>query len=317
VKGHIASLLEVGTGFHPELTGRENIFLNGAIMGMDRSEIRRKFDEIVDFSGVGQFIDTPVKRYSSGMYVRLGFAVAAHLDPDILVVDEVLAVGDAAFQKKAISKMQEVSTGEGRTVLFVSHNMASIEKLCPNAILLENGAIKHKGPSRETIDMYLDQNDNEDYEAYAEITGPEAKHRVLKAVRLLNDKDQQSGLFRVGDKIIFELCLDSGEIPLYSPRMVVSISNRRLGPICNFVTDQMVNQPFKVEGKTVVRCVWDKCYLIPGKYNVSIKIGGNQTEKIDSILHFQLLENDIYVTGKEIAGNPATVIIPNGHWQFV
>jgi len=133
VKGRIASLLEVGTGFHPELTGRENIYLNGAIMGMNRDEIRRKFDEIVEFSGVEKFIDTPVKRYSSGMYVRLAFAVAAHLEPEILIIDEVLAVGDAQFQKKCLGKMQEVGK-EGRTVLFVSHNMGAIERLCSSAI---------------------------------------------------------------------------------------------------------------------------------------------------------------------------------------
>ena len=138
-RGRIASLLEVGTGFHSEMTGRENIYMNGAIMGMTKHEISRKFDEIVDFSGCERYIDTPVKRYSSGMTVRLGFAVAAHLEPEILVIDEVLAVGDAEFQKKAIGKMQEVSRGEGRTVLFVSHNMASVKNLCHTGVVLENG----------------------------------------------------------------------------------------------------------------------------------------------------------------------------------
>jgi lipopolysaccharide transport system ATP-binding protein len=136
INGRVASLLEVGTGFHPELTGRENIFLNGAILGMSRAEIRKKFDEIVDFSGIEKFLDTPVKRYSSGMYVRLAFAVAAHLEPEILVVDEVLAVGDAEFQKKCLGKMQDVSNKEGRTVLFVSHNMGAVNTLCNRALLL-------------------------------------------------------------------------------------------------------------------------------------------------------------------------------------
>ena len=154
VNGRIASLLEVGTGFHPEMTGRENIYMNGAIMGMTKAEINRKLDEIVDFSGCERYIDTPVKRYSSGMTVRLGFAIAAHLEPEILVVDEVLAVGDAEFQKKAIGKMQEVSKGEGRTVLFVSHNMASIKQLCTSGILLENGNISFAGPVQDTIDKY-------------------------------------------------------------------------------------------------------------------------------------------------------------------
>lgn len=154
-RGRIGSLLEVGTGFHPELTGRENIYMNGSIMGMTRAEITRKLDEIVDFAGVERYLDTPVKRYSSGMTVRLGFAVAAFMEPEILVVDEVLAVGDAEFQKKAIGKMQDVSKGEGRTVLFVSHNMGSVRRLCSRGILLENGRVKFAGNIGDTIQNYL------------------------------------------------------------------------------------------------------------------------------------------------------------------
>ena len=157
VKGRIASLLEVGTGFHPELTGRENVYLNGAILGMKKAEIKKKFDEIVAFSGIEEFIDTPVKRYSSGMYVRLAFAVAAHLEPEILIVDEVLAVGDAEFQKKCLGKMQSVATKEGRTVLFVSHNMAAVRTLCGSAILVEAGKLRLHGDPDSTINHYLAQ----------------------------------------------------------------------------------------------------------------------------------------------------------------
>ncbi len=160
IRGRIASLLEVGTGFHPEMTGRENIFMNGSIMGMTKSEIKSKFDEIVDFAGVAKYVDTPVKRYSSGMMVRLGFAIAAHLEPEILVVDEVLAVGDAEFQKKAIGKMQDVSRGEGRTVLFVSHNMAAVRNLCTKGVLLKNGTIDYIGSIPETLDRYLKNEEN-------------------------------------------------------------------------------------------------------------------------------------------------------------
>ncbi len=156
-KGRIASLLEVGTGFHPELSGRENIFLNGAILGMRKKEIARKLDEIVDFAGVERYLDTPVKRYSSGMYVRLAFAVAAHLESEILIVDEVLAVGDAEFQKKCLGKMSQVSKGEGRTVLFVSHNMGSIQKLCNHAIFLSNWQINYSGSVEQAIEKYVDQ----------------------------------------------------------------------------------------------------------------------------------------------------------------
>jgi lipopolysaccharide transport system ATP-binding protein len=154
IKGRVASLLEVGTGFHPELTGGENVFLNGAILGMTKAEVKSKFDEIVDFSGVGRFIDTPVKRYSSGMYVRLAFAVGAHLEPEILLVDEVLAVGDAGFQKKCLGKMDEV-TKEGRTVLFVSHNLDAVSTLCDRVIWLDEGKIFLDGPTQEVVPAYL------------------------------------------------------------------------------------------------------------------------------------------------------------------
>ena len=178
-RGRIGALLEVGTGFHPEMTGRENIYMNGAILGMSKTEVSSKIDEIIDFSGCERYIDTPVKRYSSGMKVRLGFAVAAHLDPEILVVDEVLAVGDAEFQKKAIGKMREVSLGEGRTVLFVSHNMASIKKLCKNGILLENGKIAFQGNVSDTIATYLNSSD------YEELDGPEMQiHIINKSMRI-------------------------------------------------------------------------------------------------------------------------------------
>ncbi|GAF04946.1 ABC transporter ATP-binding protein [Saccharicrinis fermentans] len=160
VKGRLASLLEVGTGFHPEMTGRENIYMNGTIMGMRKWEIDRKLDEIVDFAGVAKYLDTPTKRYSSGMTVRLGFAIAAHLEPEILVVDEVLAVGDAEFQKKAIGKMQDVSTNDGRTVLFVSHNMASITQLCTKGFILENGQSAYQGSTDDAINYYLSNSKN-------------------------------------------------------------------------------------------------------------------------------------------------------------
>jgi lipopolysaccharide transport system ATP-binding protein len=157
LRGRVGSLLEVGTGFHPELTGRENIFLNGAILGMKKKEIAKKFDEIVEFSGIGKFLDTPVKYYSSGMYVRLAFSVAAHMEPDILIVDEVLAVGDAEFQKKCLGKMSEITKKEGRTILFVSHNMSAIQSLCPKCILLDKGKIVKSGKTEEVIAGYINR----------------------------------------------------------------------------------------------------------------------------------------------------------------
>jgi lipopolysaccharide transport system ATP-binding protein len=163
MRGRGSSLLEVGTGFHPELSGRENIYLNGAILGVKRTEINRKFDQIVAFSEIEQFLDTPVKRYSSGMYVRLAFAVAAHLEPEILIVDEVLAVGDYAFQKKCLGKMRDVSTSDGRTILFVSHNMSALTQLCEHGILLENGQVKTTGPVKDVIRTYLKSKLNQNH----------------------------------------------------------------------------------------------------------------------------------------------------------
>ncbi len=201
LRGRIASLLEVGTGFHPELTGRENIYLNGAILGMSRSEIARKFDEIITFSEVEKFVDTPVKRYSSGMYVRLAFAVAAHLDPDIMVVDEVLAVGDAAFQRKSLGKLSE-NAGEGRTVLFVSHNMAAINRLCSRAILLDKGQLVADGSAAEITAKYLagaaEENGERTWDA-DEAPGTQ-ELRLIKVTLHDNDGNQKS-VFDVNEDI--------------------------------------------------------------------------------------------------------------------
>jgi len=189
--GRIASLLEVGTGFHPEMTGRENIYLNGAILGMTRKEITRKFDEIVDFSGVERYIDTPVKRYSSGMYVRLAFAVAAHLESEILIVDEVLAVGDAEFQKKCLGKMGDVTKGEGRTVLFVSHNMAAVKSLCNKGIVLQNGQIIFSGEANNAIEKYYSQNTDGNIIHYT-FTEKEntIKEIIINSIHLKSELDQ-------------------------------------------------------------------------------------------------------------------------------
>lgn len=196
-KGRIASLLEVGTGFHPEMTGRENIYMNGAIMGMTRAEISRKLDEIVDFSGCERYLDTPVKRYSSGMTVRLGFAIAAHLEPEILVVDEVLAVGDAEFQKKAIGKMQDVSKGEGRTVLFVSHNMGAVRNLCKTGIVLNQGQVAFTGSAEDAVDFYTNSNIINQHVSHAVIDRKKIKsNNTLELeyldIEMLNDVDNMS-----------------------------------------------------------------------------------------------------------------------------
>lgn len=204
-KGRIASLLEVGTGFHPEMTGRENIYMNGAIMGMTKQEINRKLDEIVDFSGVERYIDTPAKRYSSGMTVRLGFAIAAHLDPEILVVDEVLAVGDAEFQKKAIGKMQDVSKGEGRTVLFVSHNMASLRMLCTKGILLANGSVVSEGGIDKICDLYLRDTNISDAQSIWESQLNNVKDFQLLRAETLNSNNEIESVFSCDETVKFKM----------------------------------------------------------------------------------------------------------------
>jgi lipopolysaccharide transport system ATP-binding protein len=210
IRGSIASLLEVGTGFHPELTGRENIYLNGAINAMNKNEVSRKLDEIVDFAGVEQFLDTPVKRYSTGMHVRLGFAVAAHLEPDVLVVDEVLAVGDASFQKKAIGKIQDMISGEGRTVLFVSHNLDSIQRLCPRTILMHHGIIKMDGLTAEVIESYKESSSGE-AKRYAgerkwEIEEAPGNDIVrIIAIRTIDQNQKNQSEFDVTEPVIIEI----------------------------------------------------------------------------------------------------------------
>lgn len=205
VDGRIASLLEVGTGFHPELTGRENIFLNGAILGMSKAEIRSKFDEIVDFSGVERYIDTPVKRYSSGMYVRLAFAVAAFLEPEILIVDEVLAVGDAEFQRKCIGRMKDVSVNDGRTVLFVSHNMGAVSQLCNRALLLKYGSVLAHGQTDEIMNLYLREGTDTGSE-YTVIDNTSKPVQIL-SVTIMDDKRQITNSFGHTDQITVQVQL--------------------------------------------------------------------------------------------------------------
>ena len=220
-RGRIASLLEVGTGFHPEMTGRENIYMNGAIMGMTKAEITRKLDEIIDFSGCERYIDTPVKRYSSGMTVRLGFAIAAHLEPEILVVDEVLAVGDAEFQKKAIGKMQDISQGGGRTVLFVSHNMDSMLNLCKNGILLENGCVKFSGDIQSTVSEYLDSGNNES--SFSQNESDAKTGLYIASANFVGTKEQKRGLFSFDEKISLELKIKKKDGFILNKNTVISV----------------------------------------------------------------------------------------------
>jgi lipopolysaccharide transport system ATP-binding protein len=244
IRGRVASLLEVGTGFHPELSGRENIFLNGAILGMSRSEIRKKFDEIVDFAEVEKFLDTPVKRYSSGMYVRLAFAVAAHLEPEILVVDEVLAVGDAQFQQKCLGKMQDVSQIDGRTVLFVSHNIPSLLQLCSKGILLQEGKVDFVGNIDDTINKYI--NSASRYTAYVPTN---LKKTGFKKIEILNEALEPSETHRFDQKIVIEYLIQVKEI-INNAHLSINIYDNRQRAI--FSSDHVIeyskvsNENYKV-----------------------------------------------------------------------
>lgn len=267
IVGRVASLLEVGTGFHPELTGRENIFLNGAILGMHRSEIKAKFDEIVAFAEVEKFLDTPVKRYSSGMYVRLAFAVAAHLEPEILVVDEVLAVGDAEFQKKCLGKMESVAKGEGRTVLFVSHNMATIEHLCERAILLRNGRVAADGTATNSIAAYLSDALTDRHVSLDDwsdrITNNEARITCL-TIEVAGGDDT----IRVGSSLVitFEVTF---RIPVMNPTFGVIVHSSSGEPLIDLRSLHDGLQTGRLVDKTVVQVRVASLGLYPGRYFLS------------------------------------------------
>jgi len=293
IRGRIASLLEVGTGFHPELTGRENVYLNGAILGMTRSEIKRKFDEIVDFAGIEKFIDTPVKRYSSGMYVRLAFAVAAHLEPEILVVDEVLAVGDVAFQKKCLGKMQDVA-GHGRTVIFVSHNMAAVRDLCQRGLLLSGGRLIYSGKVQEAVSSYFSIAD-ETYDVRYE---PTTAGTCITSITLdKSDLRERSLNIDIGFQSEQPLHRPIGGAVLRSTTgEIVWGSNGRIHPHSNEV--------FGIRQGSL-RCEAKHLPLFPGQYLLSVWLsdwGKDLDEKLDAIL-ISLGDDDL-----DVARPPGSVV---------
>ena len=291
-QGRIGSLLEVGTGFHPEMTGRENIYMNGAILGMTKPEIARKLDEIIDFSGCERYIDTPVKRYSSGMMVRLGFAVAAHLDPEILVVDEVLAVGDAEFQKKAIGKMQDVSRGEGRTVLFVSHNMAAVRKLCRQGVILDNGMVRFIGSANDAVERYIGYSHAESPLHLEFEGGHDDKEMEFLSVRFTQNKNN----FASNEPI--ELCFRVKayrDIPEFRINTTIfGMDESAIGSVSN--TEHL--SIHRGESKEVVFQLYDH-HLAYGQYTMAFSLGiGNYLtaqrdfDYIPNLLSFSITEAD-------------------------
>jgi lipopolysaccharide transport system ATP-binding protein len=300
INGRVASLLEVGTGFHPELTGRENIFLNGAVLGMTKAEIKKKFDEIVDFAEIEKFLDTPVKRYSSGMYVRLAFAVAAHLEPEILIVDEVLAVGDAAFQKKCLGKMDEVAKG-GRTVLFVSHQMDMIRALCGRCILLDGGSVMAEGRPETVINDYVQSSARrKNTVTFEEEDDPALKLQVVRG-RVVNEKGEPQERFDVFDKIILEF---EYRVYMAMTSVVVNFDVKRDGTtlFLSFDTDVGSNeQGIRTPG--LYRCrVELPCPLLkPGRYSITTNTG------IANVCTYQRLE-DVLMFDVELYSKPSSLL---------
>ena len=323
VKGRIASLLEVGTGFHPELTGRQNIYLNGSILGMRKAEIARKFDEIVAFSQIDQFIDTPVKRYSSGMYVRLAFAVASHLEPEILLVDEVLAVGDYAFQKKCLTKMGTMSD-EGRTVLLVSHNMTSISNLCGQVALLHKGEVEKIGPANEVISEYISSSGEEGGERiWNDINDAPGNESVkLSAVRVLCGHDQPTAEIPIDKDFVIEIDFvnlrpnarlnASVHIKDSLGAYVLASGNT---PSACLTPDPWFDSPFPV-GRFSSRCCIPGNLLNDGRYTVNVIILSNVTHieaRCDDAISFNML--DTSSMRQEYQGKWIGVIRPKLHWS--
>jgi lipopolysaccharide transport system ATP-binding protein len=295
VRGRLSSLLEVGTGFHGELTGRENIFLNGAILGMSRHEIKRKFDAIVDFAEIGKFLDTPVKRYSSGMYVRLAFAVAAHLEPEILLLDEVLAVGDAAFQKKCLEKMASVAKA-GLTVLFVSHNLSAISALCQRVIVLENGGMLFDGPTRAGIERYMSSTSRTTEQSFDHLThwGPRRYARIT-SFTLSNEAGQPGDTFLMGDTLVVELDIVCTQ-RVNEPEIGFALQNRMGMNVELFIsTWEGWHGPLE-PGTHRFRVRIPKIHVYPGTYSLTpwvLRLGERLDHQVDHAAVFKVLEADL------------------------
>ncbi|MDO5981655.1 ABC transporter ATP-binding protein [Flavivirga spongiicola] len=314
-KGRIASLLEVGTGFHGEMTGRENIFLNGAILGMTKKEIKSKIDEIIEFSGCQRYIDTPVKRYSSGMTVRLAFAVAAFLEPEILVIDEVLAVGDVEFQKKAVGKMQDISNEEGRTVLFVSHNMAAVKSLCSRCIILDKGEVSFCGNTDEAIDKYVKSNSDNSYIKVSEKQEREGNGSLRFTNIIFNDGE---GVF-IGSSLKISLKYEAKDV-IESLDLAVTICagyEERILTIDNVFQGEKLKI---VKKKGTIEIIVPKTYLLSGTYSVNIW-AAKEGAVLDYLINAASLyiENiDIYGTGKVLSAKKHGVVFSEkSQWKVV
>ncbi|MCX6276045.1 MAG: ABC transporter ATP-binding protein [Bacteroidetes bacterium] len=303
IKGRVASLLEVGTGFHPELTGKENIFLNGSILGMTRDEIKSRFDEIVEFAEVEKFLDTPIKRYSSGMYVRLAFAVAAHLEPEILIVDEVLAVGDAQFQKKCLGKMEEVSKNDGRTVLFVSHNMATIQYLCNSCIYLKQGLFAASGNTQDVISKYLQESVETGSNDLANNKNREGSQRIrFNGVTFRSPSGESKRSLQCGEDVVMDLHFSvTGSRQLNAVHFSVGVDDM-LGQRITYFSNEITHQLFSNldTNNYVVSIEIKKLPLKQGSYSYTLfsTVGGEIADWVKNAGSFFVEAGDFFQTGK-------------------
>lgn len=314
VKGRIASLLEVGTGFHPELSGRENIYLNGAILGMRKREITRKLDEIIDFSGVERYIDTPVKRYSSGMYVRLAFAVAAHLESEILIVDEVLAVGDAEFQKKCLGKMSDISKGEGRTVLFVSHNMAAVQNLCSKGLVMVNGRLEYTGDVVKSVEYYLQNStkvSDDDLSKRTDRKG--AGNFMISSIKKINRQGLESDVFLNGDSIFFEIEVSNkNRQPVSDLRIDFGLNDYSETRISWFSTSLFTGK-HSFERDSIIKITMEipNLPLSAGSYSLTsnLIVDGQNEDWVPNATRFEVENGDFFKSGKLIASKQGNLLI--------
>lgn len=319
-KGRIGSLLEVGTGFHPEMTGRENIFMNGCIMGMTHQEISRKLDEIVDFAGVERYLDTPVKRYSSGMTVRLGFAISAFMEPEILVVDEVLSVGDAEFQKKAIGKMRDVSRGEGRTVLFVSHNLTSVRHLCHRGILIENGRIKYDGDIESTINQYIASCIPNVKDSISDLPREQEGTQLIRFTDAqFLDKNNQPTQPTCGKYLKIRVHFIQNSPQIDNLRIAIDIRNLFNEPIMSFPSE-MVMPPFHLpENIKYMDCIIEKLPLTSGNYILTLWASsrGATCDWIICAKKFFVENNDYYNQGRNFANHLiGKIVLCDYKWEM-
>jgi lipopolysaccharide transport system ATP-binding protein len=312
IDGRVGALLEVGTGFHPELTGGENIYLNGAVLGMRRSEIAGRFDEIVEFAEVEKFVDTPVKRYSSGMYLRLAFAVAAHLEPEILIVDEVLSVGDVAFQEKCLGRMEEV-TGEGRTVLFVSHNLAAVSKLCERSMLLAGGKKVMEGPTGDVIQEYVRTVRRDTGARLDERTDRDGSGRIRFTSVSFEVGEEPADMAICGRDLDILLSYESADgRPLRNVNMAVAIYTVLGELMLHLYTANTGTILRELPAKGSVRCRVPHCPLPPGRYvmNISTDVGGEILDWIQRASELTVVEGDFYGAGRSghIPSHPAVLV---------